>query len=146
MSKKPKQKYLTAEKLGILPEERTALIAFVTAPSLGCIIAVNGHAHYYDQATVDNKETAGVTDCGTAGCVAGFVFAHAQVVQKKRTLRREKSPQSYIDQACSKDWAAGRYESPLLHSLYREGKHWKLAQAKKVVDRALRTGNVVWTD
>lgn len=146
MSKKPKPKYLTAEKLGILPEERTALIAFVTAPSLGCIIAVNGHAHYYDQATVDSKETAGMSDCGTAGCVAGFVIAHAQVVQKKRYLRNAKRPQSYIDEACSKDWATDRYKAPLLHSLYREARRQKLAQAKKVVDRALRTGNVVWPD
>lgn len=87
-------KYRTAAQLGILPEERKALIAFVNAPALGRTIALNGHAHYYDQGEAQNYTEAEENHCGTAGCVAGFVFAHARVVQGKRTLRQARDAEA----------------------------------------------------
>lgn len=140
-------KYLTAAKLGILPEERKALIAFVDARTLGRIIEVNGHAHYYDQGHAANEWQAVENECGTAGCVAGFVFAHAKAVQGKRKLRGEDTAACYINAAT--DQAYDEYHNcepvcPLLSDLYTEGQDHKLAEARKVVYKALRTGRVEW--
>jgi hypothetical protein len=146
-------KYLTASQLGILPEERKALIAFATAPALGRTISVNGHVHYYDQGDYNDEEAAEYNECGTAGCVAGFVFAHARHVQKKRTLRGQRSVEDYFYSAteykgqAEDDVWTGTYDPlvPLLRELYSESNSdQKLVHARKVVKRMLRTGKVNW--
>lgn len=139
-------KYLTAKQLGILPEERAALIDFVKAPALGRTIALNGRAHYYDQSNVDMPDTAKESDCGTAGCVAGYVFAHARRVQKKRTLRGADSARTYIGAAQGDYDITTGTEGPstLFSELYGEGGDRKLPEAKRVVDKMLRTGKVLW--
>lgn len=144
-----KPNFKTAAQLGILPEERKALIAFVEAPALGRVVSVNGHAHYYDQAHSSNQEQAETNECGTAGCVAGFIFAHARAVQGKRTLRGARNAQDYLDAACESelgdiyDWDE-KPIAPLLNELFRHGEDEKLAYAKKVVVKALKTGRVDW--
>lgn len=139
-----KPKYLTAEKLGILPAERKALIAFVEAPALGRIVAVNGKAHYYDQSEVQDTWVAERNECGTAGCVAGFVFAHARHVQKLRTLRGGRSAQAYINASFADDKDFNP-KTPLLNDLYEDGDSTRsLAEARAVVKRALTTGKVRW--
>lgn len=149
-----KKPYLTAAKLGILPEERTALIAFIEAPALGRIISVNGHAHFYDQGSVDIQSKAEENECGTAGCVAGYVFAHAKYVQGLKKVRDARSSDGYINAA----WGLiaikydeygdvleeGRAVAPLLKALYEESGDMKLDSARKVVDHMLRKGEVDW--
>lgn len=137
-------KYKTAAQLGILPEERTALIAFVDAPALGRTIAVNGHAHYYDQGRVDSEELAEANECGTAGCVAGFVFAHVRRVQGKRSLRGARDAELYINRATDYDYEADGPTVPFLEEIFSQGEPQKLSHTKKVVDKALRTGHVDW--
>lgn len=146
-----KAKYLTSKQLGILPEERKALIAFATAPALGRLVAVNGQAHYYDQGDVDDKDIAKEHECGTAGCVAGYVFAHARVVQKRRTLRGATTPYDYIEAAWATDetrdeygWKPGVARVPVLANLYGESGERTLKEARKVVTKMLQTGKVVW--
>lgn len=149
--------YLTAKQLGILPEERKGLIAFVETPSLGRTLAVNGKAHLYDQGDIDNEEKAEENECGTAGCIAGFVFAHVRHVQKIKTLRSARNASDYIDAACEDkgqfegddsdeaDWNwVEKHIAPLLADLYSEGGDRTLVEAKKVVSKALRTGKVAW--
>lgn len=151
-------KYKTAKQLGILPEERTALIAFASAPALGRTIALNGRAHYYDQGHAQDGEQAEENHCGTAGCVAGFVFAHARYVQGKRKLRGATNADDYIsaagdiahhsvpDEICArpddKNW---KPTVPLLYELYSEGSERKLPEAQRVVAGMLRTGRVRWS-
>lgn len=142
-------KYMTAAQLNILPAERKALIAFVQAPALGRIVSVNGKAHYYDQGHASDDEQAKVNECGTAGCVAGFVFAHALHVQGLRSLRKMRSADDYIGEACDEryDEETLEYEpvSELLTDLFSEGSsNRSLAEAKAVVDKMLRTGEVKW--
>lgn len=136
--------YKTAKQLGILPEERKALIAFVKAPFLGRTIEVNGHAHYYDQNGADNPSEAEENECGTAGCVAGYVYAHAKIVQKVRRLRGCKNADEYI--GCATEYHDQDEEpvAPVLYHLYIEGGDHKLAEARRVVDKMLRTGRVEW--
>lgn len=143
MAKKP---YLTAKQLGIFPEERKALIAFVKAPSMGRVIEVDGKLHYYDQSEVDDEFVALKNECGTAGCVAGYVFAHAKSVQKLKKLRGVKSVSSYIDAAASfSNGSIDELESPFLTALYEQGDgSITLTKAKIVVDKALKTGKVKW--
>ena len=123
-------------------------------------ISVNGHAHYYDQDSAEDEKRAEENECGTAGCIAGFVFAHARHVQKKRTLRGARAARDYIRHAaciippgydqngvrvtegCDDEVPEGAV--PILYHLYREGGDTKLAEARKVVERMLRTGKVVW--
>ena len=141
-------KYKSAKELQILPEEHKALIAFVKAPDLGRIVEVNGHAHFYDQSYADDDSTAKLAECGTAGCVAGFVFAHVKTVQKKRRLRGTVSADGYIEAACDDnyDYLEHKYThiAPLLQRLYRMAAPYKLSTAKKVVETLLRHGKVSW--
>ena len=147
--------YRSAKHLGILPEEREALIAFVKAPALGRIVSVNGHAHYYDQEHASDKDQAKENECGTAGCVAGFVFAHVSTVQGKRHLRGARNADQYIDKATHTDktdsiadyyWEDddGKPDIPVLHELYTMGGEWKLSTTRRVVDGLLRLGKVRW--
>ena len=150
-SNRPNKKpYLTAKQLGILPEERTALIAFTKADHIGNAMRLNGHAHYYDQTNSNNGAQNG---CGTSGCVAGYVFAYARHVGKKKTLRGATGPNGYISVAWGS--TSGEYSeegsymddkpiSPFLYSLYSEGEEKDVAHAQKVVDKALRTNKVKW--
>ena len=137
--RKPKKaEYLSAKALDILPEERKALIAFVAAPSLGRNIALNGHAHHYNQGDVDDPCAARENECGTAGCVAGFVFAHATIVQGLRSLRDETCADGYLQ-------SSHFWDCHMLDNLYGEGNtEIPLAHAKKVVDQMLKTGEVDW--
>lgn len=141
-------KYLTAKQLGILPEERKALIAFCTAPTLGRIVALNGHAHYYDQEVAETE--ASEHECGTAGCVAGFVLAHARIVQRKHSLRGERNAESYLERAVATDapedewWNEGKPLVPVLYDLYTEDDPRTLSEARSVVAKMLRTGKVKW--
>lgn len=135
---KTKTKYLTADQLGILPEERKALIAFLVAPSYGRVVIVNGKAHYYDQETASDPSVAKKHECGTAGCVAGYVFAHARNVQGLKRLRGAAGAQSYIDKAFDQNTGG------LLDHLYEEQHERTLKEARAVVERALRTGKVRW--
>tara|TARA_R110000868_G_scaffold158980_2_gene387418 strand:+ start:1079 stop:1513 length:435 start_codon:yes stop_codon:yes gene_type:complete len=141
-------KYKTAKQLGILPEEHKALVAFVKAPVLGRTISVNGHAHYYDQELTNDRYTAKENECGTAGCVAGFVLAHVQNVQKKRKLRGYSTPWNYIEAAWHAPWNEKTYKHepvcPILYDLYSEVDEHKLAEARRVVDKMLKTGRVDW--
>ena len=143
-------KFLTASKLGILPEERKALIAFIKSPALGRTVSVNGHAHFYAQGYVNDEGTAEDNECGTAGCVAGFVFAHAKHVQGKSRLRGARSPGGYIDNACAEklfddeDGGVSIPKVPVLSDLYRESYDYKLTDARKVVAKFLTSGKVVW--
>lgn len=139
-----KPKYLTAAELGILPAERKALIAFVEAPALGRIVSVNGKAHYYNQGQVDIPNTAAEHECGTAGCVAGFVFAHARHVQKLKLLRGASGARGYAEAAWEVD-ADDNPVCPLLSDIYAQGNNEiALAKARKVVAHALTTGKVKW--
>lgn len=126
----------TAKGLGILPKELKALKAFVTAPALGRTVSVNGHAHYYKQNKIEIEYLAEENECGTAGCVAGFVFAHAKHVQGVRRLRGSRSATGYYNQAM---------DTVILRDLYGQtgGTH-KLATARKVVTKMLATGKVHW--
>lgn len=141
-TKKPtsrKQRYLTAKALGILPEERTALIAFTKARTLGdSKVALNGHVHYYNQCYVEDEAVAEEKECGTAGCVAGYVFEHIHVVQRQRYVRNRISADGYISAAVYSD-------SNLLNDLYRRGDTTTLVVARKVVRTMLRTGVVDWS-
>jgi hypothetical protein len=145
---KSKTKYLTAAKLGILPEERAALIAFVESPTYGRVVVVNGKGHLYDQGAVEDPDEAKRHECGTAGCVAGYVFAHARHVQGVKRLRGARDADGYIDTAWNtvEDQRTGDEKPvvPLLHALYGEGNERKLGEARKVVAKALRTGKVKW--
>ena len=126
--------YLSAKQLGILPEERKALIAFVNAPALGNNIAMNGHAHHYNQGTAESDDLAEKNECGTAGCVAGFVFAHATVIQGLRSLHGQVTADGYMN-SCG----------DILDGLYCEGNQdIRLALARRVVDHMLKTGEVDW--
>jgi hypothetical protein len=141
-------KYLTADQLNILPEERKALIAFANATTLGRIVSLNGKAHYYDQGVADAPEVAEENHCGTAGCVAGFVFAHARVIQGKRSLRGQRSADEYIEAAFEHVENKGGEltpVAPLLDELYGESySGWTLPDAQRVVGNMLRTGKVKW--
>lgn len=141
-TKKPtsrKPRYLTAKALGILSEERTALIAFTKAdmPADDKVV-LNGHVHYYNQCYVEDKGIARDQECGTAGCVAGYVFEHIRVVQGQHYARNRRNASDYISAAVYSD-------SHLLSDLYRRGDTTTLVTARKVVRRALRTGTVDWT-
>ena len=143
-------KYKTAKQLEMLPAERKALIAFVRQPTLGRIVSVNGHAHYYDQSTIDSPNTARNTECGTAGCVAGFVFAHARHVQHLKKLRNSAKASTYISHACltkyNPETGDEPYVAPLLAELYGESGDYKLEVARKVVKGLLQKGKVVWPE
>jgi hypothetical protein len=151
--KKPKS-FMTAKALGIMPEERKALIAFIKAPHLGNNIALNGKAHHYNQSYVDNEDHAEDSGCGTAGCVAGYVFWHAKIVQKLRKLRNTNNPDAYIEivwsenKFWSEDNEIASEKNPMycepLQALYDEGEEHAVEETKKVVDKFLRTGKVCW--
>lgn len=137
-------KYLTAAKLGILPEERKALVAFVTKAAEGQIVALNGRKHYYDQRDVEMSFDYEEHTCGTEGCIAGYVFAHAKYIQKKRTLRAARSASDYINASWKEDYLKNIPDVPFLYNLYREGDRRTLNKARGVVRRALTTGKVSW--
>lgn len=139
-----KPKYKTADELGILPEERTALIAFVEAPALGRVISVNGKSHYYAQSYVADESVAQIHECGTAGCVAGFVFAHIRYVQKKRSVRHSADAEDYAN-AASSIFMGEVDKRGVLEELFEEGQPCRLKDARKVVQHALRTGKVDWS-
>src|SRR5208282_5384561 len=106
--------------------------------------------HYYDQVQIDEPETAKEHGCGTAGCVAGYVFAHVKYVQKKRMLRGASTAHRYIryyiDPWGKIDEETGDYvvNRVLLNHLYSDGSPRSLDVARRVVDNMLRTGNVTW--
>jgi hypothetical protein len=138
---KAKPKYRTSAQLGILPEERKALIAFVQAPAQGGVITVDGHKHFYAQHTVQSWAAAKATGCRTAGCVAGFVWEHVTRVQRCKTLRGRYEALDYFCVCVRHEPAPAVF----LADLYSDA-NWaiSLVQARQVVDRALRTGKVKW--
>lgn len=136
-------KYLTAKQIGILPEERKALVAFVKARHSENKMRLNGGTHYYDQSFVDDPGAASEHGCGTAGCIAGYVFAHARRVQGKRSLRGARTVDSYINKAWDED-ANGNFLIPALGRLYVNGSHHLVPEAKRVVKKMLRTGKADW--
>jgi hypothetical protein len=141
-------KFKTAAQLGILPAERKAFIAFLKAPAEGRKVAVNGKTHYYDQSFVSDRDTAKAHGCGTAGCVAGFVHAHARHVQGLSSLRGARTADNYMAAACADEypkddwWPVPKY--PLLDALYSEGEDRTLTETRSVVRKMLRTGRVKW--
>lgn len=144
---KPKKPYMSAKQRGITDVERKALIDFVNAPTLGQNIALNGHAHHYNQSVVDEKEQAHRNHCGTSGCVAGYVFTHAKIVQKAKKLRGAQDAKGYIHAAVNGSihgWVPNPEYNSVLEDLYTEGSLWKVTTTQKVVDHMLRTGKVRW--
>lgn len=134
MTKAP---YITADGLGITTAEHTALVAFATAePIDGNIIPLNGHRHYYIQRVVADYSAAADHDCGSAGCVAGYVFEHIIRIQRRERPRAALSAQGYIAHAVS--------ENMMLDRLYRFNQYVPFEQARVVVDHMLRTGSVEW--
>lgn len=145
--------YKTAKELGILPEERRALIAFCKSPALGRAVALNGRSHYYRQDMVSDQDEAKQHGCGTAGCVAGYVFAHIRNVQGFKSVRGARTAEAYIERAAGSmdPWDDERgccvvnKTIPFLHGIYSEGDdEWTLGDARRVVGRALKTGVVTW--
>jgi hypothetical protein len=130
------KKYLSSKELGILPEERKALIAFVKSPFEGNIIEVNGSSHFYDQRYTESFAEG----CKTAGCVAGYVFAHVRKVQKKNKLRGAKCAWQYFYEAAL---PAGKGD--ILEGIYSQNERVSLSKAIKVVKKALKTGKVDWS-
>ncbi len=130
-------KFMTAKQLGIMPAERKALIAFVEAKSAGPFMETKeGALHLYDQSEVDDDFRACEHSCGTAGCIAGFNFAHMTETQGVPRPRAATDAFEYIDNAGE--------ASPFFQELYWEGNGKTVAQAQRVVRKALQTGKVRW--
>lgn len=137
MATKRREQYLTAKQLGILPEERKALIAFAEAPRHDRIMALNGHSHYYNQLYLTGPERATAEHCGTAGCIAGYVFAHAKNVQNQATLRGSHFVHGYLDNVGT--------ASDMLCRLYSDVQPSRtVPEAQRVVKTMLRTGKAQW--
>lgn len=129
--------YKTADELGVTTEEHTALIAFATAePIDGDIIPLNGRRHFYIQRFISDYVAAQNHDCGSAGCVAGYVFEHITHIQHGIRPRGALGAQGYIAHAVS--------ENMMLDDLYRFNRYVPFEQARLVVDHMLRTGGVNW--
>jgi hypothetical protein len=151
-SSKTLNPYKTAKQLGLLPVEREALIAFVKAPSLGNNIALNGHAHHYNQGVSDDADLASNNHCGTAGCVAGYVFHYAKIMAKMKKLRDVDNADDYIETVMlvevQDDWDSPSWPNrnphynPMLKKLYQEGGDKEIVKAKAAVDYMLRNGKV----
>jgi len=133
-----KAPYLTAKQLDITIPEYRGLVAFVKSRfnDEKKTISLNGVKHYYDQSYIESREDAEEHNCKTAGCVAGYVYAHARFIQKKRDVLGRKSAESYYS------FAARNFG--VLRDLYTEYSHYNVSETKRVVEHLLRTGEVDW--
>lgn len=142
--------YKTAKELGISSVERTALKAFAEAKVIGTRhVPLNGHFHLYDQGYIDASPRSFLEarGCGTAGCVAGYVYAHVKIVQNKVKELGARSAQQYIDKAAGGGFGCFGYSDvprPLRPLYVEDDSSYSAQQAQGVVRKFLQTGRIEW--
>ncbi len=141
-------KYLSASKLGITPEERTALLK--VKRFLKIIPAVKDYNsrsdHQLDEVEKPaasrfnmNREVAAY-DCGTACCIGGWMYLQMKGVPLKETvqvpLAIAKGARRYVDD-----------RGPMGRLFYPEKVDYDSItpqRAAKEIERFLTTGKVTW--
>lgn len=142
---RPRPKYLSSRKLGILEAERRGLIAFVEAPIRGDELEFpNGQRHWYEQDSWGQLMTRPFCghSCRSMGCVAGWVFSYHRLLHPGTKLRGCSTMLSYGNSYKQQYYSEKR--DSLAELYYHAGPFVTPAWAKRVVRRFLQTGKVRW--